>query len=277
VFAASGVSAQETGWYGAVDLGYHWPQSIGTQSNQTSPDGEYVHWAWKTEKDWTGFVRLGYQFNPHVRAEVEGGYRPGDLKGVRGPAVRSPIGLCTPGVTRTVAAPACGAPSGSIDAWTLMANVIYDFAPDAWLNPFVGVGVGINRLDVKALGQYSNIPGAITAANPSVQTLTADDDDIAIAYQALAGASIKATDKLKIDFTYRWATAQEHTWQTTSSGPVQPGAFKGQYKDQSLTVGLRYSFASPPPPAAAPAAAASPAASASAASPAAAASAGAAV
>lgn len=109
VFAASGVSAQETGWYGAVDLGYHWPQAIKTQSNQTLPDGEFAHWSWKSEKDWTGFVRLGYQFNPHVRAEVEGGYRPGDLLSARGPAVRHPIGLCTPGVTRTPAAPTCAA------------------------------------------------------------------------------------------------------------------------------------------------------------------------
>ena len=80
VFAASGVSAQETGWYGAVDLGYHWPQSIKSTSNQTLPDAEFAHWAWKSEKDWTGFVRLGYQFNTHWRAEVEGGYRPGDMR-----------------------------------------------------------------------------------------------------------------------------------------------------------------------------------------------------
>ena len=95
VFAASGVSAQETGWYGAVDLGYHWPQGVKTTSDRTVPDGEYAHWAWKTDSDWTGFVRLGYQFNPNWRAEVEGGYRPGDLKGVRGAGVRTPVGLCT--------------------------------------------------------------------------------------------------------------------------------------------------------------------------------------
>src|SRR3989338_4833869 len=84
VFAASGVSAQETGWYGAVDLGYHWPQSLKTESDAPVVDGVPAHWAWKSDSDWTGFVRLGYQFNPHWRAEVEGGYRPGDLKGVRG-------------------------------------------------------------------------------------------------------------------------------------------------------------------------------------------------
>ena len=39
-----------------------------------------------------------------------------------------------------------------------------------------------------------------------------------------AGASIKATDKLKIDFTYRYITGSEHTWQTLGSGTLQPGA-----------------------------------------------------
>ena len=248
VFAASGVSAQETGWYGAVDLGYHWPQSVKTESDQNAPDGAHYHWAWKSEKDWTGFVRLGYQFNPNWRAEVEGGYRPGDLKSVHGPAQRLPVGLCTPGVTRTAAAPACGSPDGSIESWSLMANVIYDFAPGSWLNPFLGAGVGINRLDVKTLGQFSSVPGAITATNPAIQNLTVDDDDLAIAWQAIAGASIKATDKLKIDFTYRYITGGEHTWQSLGSNSLQPGAFEGQYRDQSVTVGLRYSFASPPPP-----------------------------
>ena len=39
VCAASGVSAQETGWYGAVDLGYHWPTGLKTESDRNAPDG----------------------------------------------------------------------------------------------------------------------------------------------------------------------------------------------------------------------------------------------
>jgi OOP family OmpA-OmpF porin len=144
---------------------------------RTLPDGAHYHWAWSTDDDWTGFVRLGYQFNPNWRAELEGGYRPGDLTSVRGNPVRQqPIGLCTPGVTRTAAAPTCGGPTGSIDSWSLMVNVLYDFAPDAWINPFLGVGVGINRLDVNALGQFSGVLAPITP-QPAIQNLTVDDDD----------------------------------------------------------------------------------------------------
>ncbi|PTS86143.1 MULTISPECIES: outer membrane protein, partial [unclassified Caulobacter] len=241
VCAASGASAQETGWYGAVDLGYHFPTAIGTESDLNAPDSAHYHWTWSSDRDWAGFVRLGYQFSPNWRAELEGGYRPGDLTSVRGNAVRQqPRGLCTPGVTRTAAAPACGSPDGSIDSWTVMANVLYDFAPDAWLNPFVGAGIGINRLDVKALGQFSGV-GTVTSGNVAIQNLTVDDNDLAVSWQAIAGASIKATDKLKLDVTYRYLAGVDHAWQTTGSGILQPGAFEGQYKDQSLTVGLRYS------------------------------------
>ena len=248
VFAAGAASAQETGWYGAVDLGYHWPEGISTEGDAALRDGAPAHWTWATDDDWAGFVRLGYQFNPNWRAELEGGYRPGDITSVRGNPVRQqPYALCTPGVTRTTAAPTCGSPSGSIDSWSLMVNVLYDLAPDSWINPYVGAGLGINRLDVSALGQFSGV-GPVTASNPAIQNLTVDDDDIAVAWQAIAGASIKATDKLKIDVTYRWFATSEHSWQSTGSNVIQPGTFAGEYKDQSVTVGLRYSFASPPPP-----------------------------
>lgn len=186
VCAASGVSAQETGWYGAVDLGYHFPTGLKTESDLNAPDGAHYHYEWAADSDWTGFVRLGYQFTPNWRAELEGGYRPGDLVSVRGNGARQqPRGLCTPGVIRTPTAGFCGSPDGSIDSWTLMANVLYDFAPEAWLNPFVGAGVGINRLDVKTLGQFSGV-GTVTAGNVAIQNLTVDDDDLSLSWQAIA-------------------------------------------------------------------------------------------
>src|SRR6185295_5447980 len=54
VFAATGAAAQ-VGWYGAVDLGYHWPET--TSFDTTS--GASVDL--RTQDDWAGFGRLGYQ------------------------------------------------------------------------------------------------------------------------------------------------------------------------------------------------------------------------
>ena len=158
VCVASGASAQETGWYGAIDLGYHVPESIDTYSasgqtgTSSGPSNNAstlaTYWDWTVENDWAGFVRLGYQFTPNWRVEAEGGYRAGDLGVVRGIGTatrQQPYGLCKPGVGAVTSSAACGSPDGSIDSWTVMANVLYDFAPDAWLNPFVGAGIGLRH------------------------------------------------------------------------------------------------------------------------------------
>ena len=77
--AASGAAAQE-GWYGAVDLGYHFPREYDNTSSNNAPiSGRPYSWEFNQEKDWAGFARLGYQLNPHWRVELEVGYRGGDI------------------------------------------------------------------------------------------------------------------------------------------------------------------------------------------------------
>ena len=248
VFAASGASAQEVGWYGAVDLGYHWPDGIDGESSNNAAGGSPYNWTFNQEEDWTGFARLGYQLNEHWRVELEGGYRPGDIESIRGGSNNSILGLCTPGVVRSAAAPNCGAASGDITSWTLMGNVIYDIAPGAVINPFVGAGIGINHVKVDSVGQFSSVTGAYTAANPSIQNLSIDDDDTALAWQLIAGLAWRATDRLNVDLTYRYLGGTDLDFASTGSHALQPGVFTGEYNDQSVTVGLRYSFAPPPPP-----------------------------
>ncbi|MFZ5730434.1 MAG: outer membrane protein, partial [Pseudomonadota bacterium] len=238
VVAASGASAQEAGWYGALDLGYHWPEGIEAGSSNDGPGGVPYNWDFSQSDDWAGFARLGYQLNPNWRVELEGGYRPGDIDSVRG-APGSHPGLCTPGVVRTAAAPDCGPPSGDIEAWTLMGNVIYDIAPGAALNPFVGVGVGVNHVKMDVVGQFATVGGPFTAANPAIQNLTIDDEDTALAYQVLAGLAWAATDRLDVDLTYRYLGGSDLDFASTGAASLQPGVFSGDYRDQSVTVGLR--------------------------------------
>jgi OOP family OmpA-OmpF porin len=249
VAAASGASAAE-GWYGAVDLGYHMPNSLKADSSNNAANGQPYRWRFDQKDDWAAFARLGYQFNSNWRVELELGYRPGDIDSVRGGPANSIVGLCAPGVIRTAAAPACGKPGGELDVWTAMANVIYDFMPDSAISPFLGVGAGVNHTKVKTLGQFSTVTGAVTAANPAIQNLVIDDDDTVFAYQALAGLSWKATDRLNVDLTYRYLGGSDMDFASVGSAPagLQPGVFSGDYRDQSVTLGLRYSFAAAPPP-----------------------------
>ena len=245
-FAASGASAQE-GWYGAVDLGYHWPVEFETTSSNNAANGQPYAWEFNQEDDWAGFARLGYQLNDHWRVELEVGYRSGDIESVRGGSNQAVIGLCTPGVTRTTGSPACGSPDGDLSSWTVMGNVIYDILPGSVLNPYIGAGIGANHVKMDVLGQFSNIPGTVTTAN-ALQNLEVDDSDTAFAYQLIAGLAWKATDQLSIDLTYRYLGGSDLDFTSTNTSlasGLQPGVFSGEYKDQSVTLGLRYLFAAP--------------------------------
>ena len=158
-FAATGAAAQ-VGWYGAIDLGYHWPESIEADSSANNPvTGAPYQWRVNQEDDWAGFARLGYQLNEHWRVEAEIGYRTGDIESINSHG-QTPAGtvlaLCTPGVVRSSGAPTCGAPDGDAHTWSLMGNVIYDVLPGAALNPFIGVGIGAARTSINFTGQASN-------------------------------------------------------------------------------------------------------------------------
>jgi hypothetical protein len=59
-----------------------------------------------------------------------------------------------------------------------MGNVIYDLLPGSALSPFFGGGIGVNHTKVDVTGQFSNITGAISAANPAIQNLVIDDKDL---------------------------------------------------------------------------------------------------
>ena len=83
VFSA-GAAAAQVGWYGAVDLGYHWPDGIVGESSNNAANAFPYNWRFNQEDDWAGFARLGYQLNDHWRVELELGYRGGDITSVRG-------------------------------------------------------------------------------------------------------------------------------------------------------------------------------------------------
>jgi OmpA-OmpF porin, OOP family len=250
VFAASAASA-ETGWYGAVDLGYHMPEATKLDSSNLAGNGNKYIWNFNQDNDYTGFARLGYQVADHWRVELEVGYRPGDLTSVTGGTNQAIVGLCTPGVLRTAAAPNCGSPNGKIESWSLMANVLYDIGPHWIIDPFFGAGIGVNHLDLTTDGQFSNVTGVVTpqsGANPAIQNLHIDDSQTVFAYQLIAGAAYKATDRLNVDLTYRYQGTSAATYTSVGTNALQPGNFEGRYKDSSVTLGLRYSFAAPPPP-----------------------------
>ncbi|WP_304271973.1 outer membrane protein, partial [Brevundimonas naejangsanensis] len=234
--SAGAASAEPDGWYGAIDAGYHIIDDINTEASATGHN-----WNWEVNDGWAAFARLGYRFNPNWRAELEGGYRSGDIGRVR--AVSGPQGLCN----LTPATGPCHSPEGDITSTTLMANVIYDFGtPDWTLRPFVGLGVGVNRVKTDTAGRLRQTPSV---------TFSADDTSTKFAAQAIAGLAWAVSDRANIDLTYRYLTGDmEFESLVAGPGSFPFGTLAGDY-DQShtVTLGLRYAFgaepvAPPPPP-----------------------------
>jgi outer membrane protein OmpA-like peptidoglycan-associated protein len=248
----------------AADVGYHASEFDG-QSSLPGPAGRPVNWNFSTEDSWAGFVRLGYRFSPNFRVELEGGYRKEDIDSVRSELVADiPQGLCTPGPRRGVAGAStnCGPVEGEFRAGTLMLNGIYDFSTGFFgprLVPFAGFGVGAAELHNKVFGQLSNVaaPGAaVTGTTLRYQNLSIDDTDRTWAIQGILGLAWELSPNLAIDLTGRYLTTGDVDFGSISlrDGPqagttVTPlGSFEGDYRDTSVSLGLRYTFAAPPPP-----------------------------
>src|ERR1700760_3256182 len=83
VFAASGAHAATVGWYGAVDSGYHFPDTLQENvaiGNTAGGNSTATHW--QTSPAAMGDLRIGYKFPGNFRAEVEGAYRNDPLKAI---------------------------------------------------------------------------------------------------------------------------------------------------------------------------------------------------
>jgi outer membrane protein OmpA-like peptidoglycan-associated protein len=208
VFAATGASAEGVGWYVAGDAGYH-------ETNDFSLSGPAFTGKATLNGNWAGFARLGYQITPHWRVEGEYGYRPTDV--------------------HTFTAPGLVAGRGSANANSYMGNVIFDFMPDAKLDPFLGVGGGGVQSNAKLSGAVGS------------QSVSAGDNQTRGAWQGVAGVAWAVGPRLNIDFTYRYTASEDLSLKAVQNGaPI--GSMKAKWADNSITVGLRYSFAPPPPP-----------------------------
>ena len=108
--AAPAMAEPASGWYGSVGGGYHSPESVSV--------GVLAAERGRIKDDWMVAGALGYRFDPHIRLEVEGSYRPGHFDN-----------LGTTGDFRSTAA---------------MANLLFDVFPNSRLHPFIGGGVGVN-------------------------------------------------------------------------------------------------------------------------------------
>ena len=161
--------------------------------------------------DFVGFGRVGYQLTPNWRVEFEGGWRQDHTK---------PQGGFTT--------------NGHYDDASYMANLIYDFMPEYSVHPFLGVGLGADHQYVK---ERTNLGLQFTSTGQTE-----------FAYQGLGGLSWAASHRLNVDLTYRYLNGGKFS---LACAPALCPIKTKDYQDNSVTIGLRYSFgheAPPPPP-----------------------------
>jgi outer membrane protein OmpA-like peptidoglycan-associated protein len=244
-------SATEPGWYGAVDAGGHHTNEMRGKWAGTDEGFNPV----TVNPDWNGFARVGYRINGHVRVELEGGYRHDGMKSFNGFDPGNDANryyLCGGGSTGSGG---CGNPGGRVNVWTGMANVLFDLLPHSTFNPFLGGGVGFSDIRVQSGGVIVGGPPGAFPTTPFAASV--DSGSTNFTYQGIAGVSFRATDRINIDLSYHYTRADGVLIKAGELASIDPtgdlGHIKGNWRDQAVSLGFRYSFAAapaatPPPP-----------------------------
>ena len=247
VFAVAPTLASADGWYGSAGASYSLGGSldIDAPANPVGPN-QAPYMIGKGAKGDTGFggaLALGYAFDNGFRTEAQ--------------LAKGNAGFKNNGVSSTL---------GNVNVWTAMLNGLYDFNRDGRINPFVGAGVGLARVNLLA-SSYDQV----NAANPQLalsraSAVSIDDSDTGFAWQLIAGLGLRLTEQLTADISYTYVnvadlnfagTGRARGFGTTVAGtaPLNLGASSGAGGlpgAGGLGLGLRYSFAAPPPPPAPP-------------------------
>jgi outer membrane protein OmpA-like peptidoglycan-associated protein len=155
---------------------------------------------------WAVLASLGYAFDNNLRAELEVGYRRNDIDSL--------VQLTTPAALAT---------NGDLSEFTIMANLLYDFALTDKLTLSIGAGVGADLAGFNA------------------PALGVDDDEWVFAYQGIAGLNyaIGRQTQLFLNYRYLQADAPEYT-AVTAPNTVQHTAFLGDLGKHTATLGLRF-------------------------------------
>ncbi|MEQ1490172.1 MAG: outer membrane beta-barrel protein [Terricaulis sp.] len=205
--ATTGAAHATEGWYGRADIGWSFDGEV-DMGNST----DNYPWGSSTlEHDVSEHLGLGYALDNNFRLEGELGHR------------RNPMeDAGTSGVFNT----------GDINAWSAMANLFYDFNRGGKLEPYVGIGVGAARINVRGTDSI----------NPF---FFVDGEDTVFAYQGMVGFAVGLGEQWDLDVGYRYFKADGAEYDsiqfTNQSGELD-------YEHQALTIGLRYQFAAPAAP-----------------------------
>lgn len=166
--------------------------------------GTGVNTSIDTDLGWVGQLSIGRAYGNGWRTEIEAAYGKSDVDSISGAA----------------------SSGGDISALSGMINGLYDFSVDGPLKPYVGIGLGIARIN------YNDVT--------PVGGSQIDDSDTVFAYQGIAGASYDLGNNLALTADYRYLATTDPKFRTDSGTSID-----GEFSDHRVMVGLRWSFGQP--------------------------------
>lgn len=198
-------STAATGWYVRGDLGYAGWVTGGKPSYTTYlPDGAVFSRetfdSARFSEPFSYGVGVGYQFNSLLRADLTTDFFKGRLDG-----------------TSDMATPCSGAePAGTscrfthkagYSAASIMANGYVDLATFMGITPYIGAGAGATHLDWDDLQSTATCQDGSAACSGTGQAgaTLPGHDTWRFTYALMAGASYDISDRIKIDFGYRFS------------------------------------------------------------------------
>jgi opacity protein-like surface antigen len=150
-------------------------------------------------KPFSGALGVGYQFNDMFRADLTGDYFDGQFDG---------SGEADVPCSGEAAGTSCaGGLSADYSAIGIMANGYVDLATLAGFTPYLGAGLGVTRLrwsDVSLTTACVANAAACSGAAAATQSFDGDSS-WRLTYALMAGVSYDMTERLKLDFGYRYA------------------------------------------------------------------------
>jgi len=163
------------------------------------PAGTSLGWDTEFDNGWTLSGQVGVKLDSGLRAELEVAYTKYNVATHSGLAAGGAVidGVDVAVLTR--GAPSASNPTvgqviadgqGSVDSLGAFANAYYDFNAGGTFQPYIGAGIGYQRVNVEFM--------------PSGVPVT-DDSDSGLAWQAMAGASFAVSDTIDLfaQYTYR--------------------------------------------------------------------------
>jgi outer membrane protein OmpA-like peptidoglycan-associated protein len=148
---------------------------------------------------------LGYAYGNGFRGALEFDYHGNDIDNVSGATA-----------------------SGDAQALSFMVSGYYDFFRDKQVQPYLGIGFGVAKVDAD---------GVTPVSGSSI-----DDDDIGLAFHGTAGVSVALSERTKLTFSYRYFSVPDLGFTTAAGASVD-----SDYSSHDVLVGLRFSFGAPTP------------------------------